>query len=88
MSDKNHRVLSVRKGRVQCTPDVEATLDHCRFCAHSVAFTVRGRQVRSPARAYCTFSRSTEDVDLATVEAVTCDDATGEGYRSIMNIIS
>jgi hypothetical protein len=28
------------------------------------------------------------DVDLSTVEEVECDDLDGEGYRSIMNIIS
>jgi hypothetical protein len=29
-----------------------------------------------------------KDVDLSTVEEVECDDLDGEGYRSIMNIIS
>jgi hypothetical protein len=81
------RDLAVLKGRVQCLPDKKTDLDHCRFCAHSVRFRVQGVEVPSPARAYCSMQKKGEDVDLTRVEAVLCDDLSGEGFRSIMNII-
>nr|WP_319540199.1 hypothetical protein [uncultured Methanospirillum sp.] len=81
------RDLPVVKGYVDCLPVKREDLDHCRFCAHSVRFRVAGREVPSPARAYCTLQRKTEEVDLAKVEAVICDDLSSEGFRSIMNII-
>ncbi len=81
------RTLLVEGGRVSCLPGKKEDLDHCRFCAHSVRFRVNGKEVPSPARAFCTLSRSSEEVDLSRVEAVICDDAGTEGFRSIMNII-
>ncbi len=81
------RTLEVEKGHVSCLPAKKEDLDHCRFCAHSVRFRVNGKEVPSPARAYCTMQRSTGEIDLQKVEAVICDDMTGEGFRSIMNII-
>ncbi|HVP24505.1 MAG TPA: hypothetical protein VMS81_00805 [Methanomicrobiales archaeon] len=76
------------RGKVECLPGEEVTLDRCRFCAHSTTFCIRGAWIPSPARAYCVTSRAEKDVDLTTVEEVECDDLDGEGYRSIMNIIS
>jgi hypothetical protein len=76
------------KGRVECLPGEGVTLDRCRFCAHSTSFRIRGVWITSPARAYCLRSRAEKDVDLSTVEEVECDDLGGEGYLSIMNIIS
>jgi len=73
---------------VACTEDRQATIGQCRFCVHSTHFIVQGRMLPSPARAYCTLQRAVTQIDLNTVEAVVCDDAAGEGYRSIMNIIS
>jgi len=64
------------------------TLDRCRFCVHSMAFRVKDAWITSPARAYCLRSRAEKDVDLSAVEEVECDDLGGEGYRSIMSIIS
>jgi len=81
------RDLPVVKGYVDCLPAKKEDLDHCRFCAHSVRFRVSGREIPSPARAYCTLQRKTEEVDLTKVEAVICDDLSSEGFRSIMNII-
>jgi hypothetical protein len=81
------RTLPVEKGRVDCLPLKKEDLDHCRFCAHSVMFRVDGKDLPSPARAYCTLQRHTEEVDLTKVEAVMCDDLSSEGFRSIMNII-
>lgn len=49
---------------------------------------VKGRWVGSPARAYCRVQRSTEAVDLDEVAMVRCDDGAGEGFRSIMSVIS
>jgi hypothetical protein len=49
---------------------------------------VEGRELPSPARAYCSRCRDIPDVDMAKVEAVVCDDLSGEGFRSITNIIS
>jgi hypothetical protein len=85
---RNRRTLRVKQGRVECLPDEEVPLDRCRFCAHSTSFRVRGIWTTSPARAYCLRSRAGKDVDLSTVEEVECDDLDGEGYRSIMNILS
>ena len=81
------RTLEVEKGHVSCLPGKKEDLDHCRFCAHSVRFRVKGKEVPSPARAFCTLTRNAGEVDLGQVEAVLCDDCTGEGFRSIMNII-
>ena len=85
---KNRRRLRVTKGEVECLPGEKVTLDRCRFCAHSTQFCVNGGWITSPARAYCVVSKAEKDVDLSTVEEVECDDLDGEGYRSIMNIIS
>ena len=73
---------------MRCLPGEPVTLDRCRFCAHSTAFCIGGVWITSPARAYCVRSEAGKDVDLSTVEEVECDDSDGEGYRSIMNIIS
>lgn len=81
------RTLTVDKGRVNCLSEKTEDLDHCRFCAHSVRFRVEGREIPSPARAFCSLQRGCEEVDLTKVEAVVCDDLSGEGFRSIMNII-
>jgi len=81
------RELPVQDSRVQCTENEKVTLDRCRFCVHSRAFRVRGVWVPSPARAYCMRERATDEVDLQRVSVVRCDDRSGEGYRSMMNII-
>jgi hypothetical protein len=88
MSSARLRELPVEGGRVQCTPGRHEEVMKCRFCAHSTHFMVKGRWVGSPARAYCRLQRSTEEVDLHDVAMVRCDDATGEGFRSIMSLIS
>jgi hypothetical protein len=85
---KDRRTLPVGKGKVMCLPGEPVTLDRCRFCVHSTAFRIGGAWITSPARAYCLRSKAEKDVDLATVEEVECDDLDGEGYRSIMSIIS
>ena len=82
------RLLSVNKGKVQCTATHERELDHCRFCAHSVAFEEDGIWKPSPARACCLASRATEAVELDKVTGVKCDDVSGEGYRSFLSVIS
>lgn len=88
MTEAEQRVLRVEKGTVECQPGVRIGLDRCRFCASSRAFCEGGAWKRSPALAYCMASRVTEEVDLAKVQAVRCADRTGEGFRSIMSIIS
>ena len=85
---RDRRTLRVEKGKVACLPGEPVTLDRCRFCVHSTKFRIRGAWITSPARAYCLRSRAEKDVDLSTVEEVECDDPEGEGYRSIMSIIS
>ena len=85
---KGRRRLRVEKGKVECLPGEPVTLDRCRFCTHSTAFCIRGQWITSPARAYCLRSRAEKDVDLSKVEEVECDDLDGEGYHSILNIIS
>ena len=87
MSSRHLRTLEVTKGLVACLPYKKEDLDHCRFCAHSVRFLVNGREVPSPARAFCSLQKNTSEVDLTKVEAVLCDDLSNEGFRSIMNII-
>lgn len=88
MSEKVLRTLSVEKGLVLCLPHKKESIEKCRFCVHSVSFMEKGRWIKSPARAFCTACRSTEEVYLPDVESVLCDDKKGEGYRSMMNIIS
>lgn len=88
MTETEQRELPVEKGTVECRPGERVGLDHCRFCASSRAFCERGSWKRSPALAYCMACRVTEEVDLAKVEVVRCADRTGEGFRSIMSIIS
>jgi len=88
MTETEQRELAVEKGTVECRPGVRVGLDRCRFCASSRAFRERGTWKQSPALAYCMACRVTENVDLAKVEAVRCADRSGEGFRSIMSIIS
>ncbi|HMK15492.1 MAG TPA: hypothetical protein VK450_01090 [Methanomicrobiales archaeon] len=85
---KGRRTLPVENGRVMCLPGEPVTLDRCRFCVHSTAFRIRGAWITSPARAYCLRNKAEKEVDLTAVEEVECDDTDGEGYRSIMSIIS
>jgi hypothetical protein len=87
MSEEELRVLPVKEGKVQCLPEKEETIEHCRFCVYSRYFRVGGRYIKSPALAYCLRHKATEEVDLKQVEAVKCADLKGEGYRSMMNII-
>ncbi len=82
------RRLLVARGRVQCTPHAAVPVDRCGFCVHSARVVVKGREVPSPARAYCSRCRDTSPVDMAKVEEIVCDDLSGEGFRSIANIIS
>ncbi|MBP2132843.1 hypothetical protein J2128_000764 [Methanomicrobium sp. W14] len=88
MTEKKLRTLPVEKQSVQCLPSKSEDIEKCRFCVHSVYFIENGKEIKSPARAYCTMSRSTESVNLKKVEEVVCDDDRKEGFRSIMNIIS
>lgn len=87
MTEQTMRELPVQDRRVQCTDTEKVTLDRCRFCVHSRAFLEKNAWVTSPARAYCMRERATNEVDLTRVTAVRCDDQSGEGYRSMMNII-
>ena len=75
-------------GFVQCTPKRREAVEKCRFCVHSTHFFVDGKWLPSPARAYCMSTRASEPVDLSRAGRVRCDDAAGEGFRSIMSIIS
>ena len=88
MTEKYKRTLSVAGGSVECLAGKMESIEKCRFCVHSAYFIVNKKMIKSPARAFCTFVRSGEDVSLSDVEAVVCDDEKFEGYRSIMNIIS
>jgi hypothetical protein len=81
-------IKKIQKGVVECRPGEVISVDHCRFCVHSRAFVVNGKEVPSPARIYCLAQKpSKEEVDFSLVESVVCDDRKGEGYRSMMNII-
>ncbi len=88
MSDRGLRRLPVIGGRVQCMPDKAVPVDRCGLCVHSSLVVIGGRELTSPARAYCSRYRVTPGVDMAKAEAVVCDDARGEGFRSITSIIS
>ncbi|MBR1368669.1 hypothetical protein RJ53_03765 [Methanocalculus chunghsingensis] len=88
MHDLHVRVLVVENGLVACLPEKSVTLDRCRFCVHSTHFETGGKKVVSPARAYCSRSEASDEVDLRSVTRVWCDDTQGEGFRSIMSIIS
>ncbi len=82
------RRLPVVRGRVRCTEQKSVPVEQCRLCVHSSRVVVRGKELPSPARAYCSRCRDAPDIDMAKVEAVLCDDTGGEGFRSIANIIS
>jgi len=82
------RRLLVARGRVQCTPHATVPVDRCGFCVHSARVVVRGREMPSPARAYCSRCRDARPIDMAKVEEIVCDDLSGEGFRNIANIIS
>ncbi|MDN7011551.1 hypothetical protein FGW20_00550 [Methanoculleus sp. FWC-SCC3] len=82
------RRLAVVQGRVQCTEKESVSIDRCRFCVHSASVVVKGAELPSPARAYCSRCRDAPNIDMAKVEAVLCDDKQEEGFRSIANIIS
>lgn len=88
MSEDTYRVLTVQKGAVPCQPDRDEDLDHCRFCVFSRYFQVKGEWIKSPALAFCAVHRATDKVDFTRVEAVKCADRRGEGFRSILNVIS
>ena len=64
------RRLLVARGRVQCTPHATVPVDRCGFCVHSARVVVKGREVPSPARAYCSRCRDTSPVDMAKVEEI------------------
>lgn len=82
------RTLQVTGRQVQCLAHKVEEIEKCRFCVHSVRFITPGGEVPSPARAFCTMSRYSGEVHLHEVTAVVCDDTRGEGYRSMLNIIS
>jgi hypothetical protein len=82
------RYLPVVRGRVQCTQKEVTSIDLCRLCVHSARVVVKGRELPSPARAYCSRCRDIPNIDMTKVEVVVCDDLSGEGFRSITNIIS
>lgn len=87
MINKVHRDLPVTGGVVECGSGKKEMIDKCRFCVHSKEFLTPEGWVPSPARAYCTYSRATNPVDLKKVTVVRCDDYRREGFRSIMNVI-
>ncbi|MDD4568218.1 hypothetical protein L21_0331 [Methanoculleus chikugoensis] len=82
------RRLTVVRGRVRCTEKESVPVDQCRLCVHSARVVVKGIELPSPARAYCSRCRDAPDIAMAKIEAVLCDDLSGEGFRSIANIIS
>lgn len=88
MDDKKSRILEAGGGEVQCLSNRREPLEKCRLCVHSVKFREAGVWKPSPARAYCVLSRNCGKVNMKAVNAVECNDTAGEGYRSIMNIIS
>ena len=88
MNDPGPRHLAVVRGRVQCTPNEAVPVDRCRLCVHSARVVAGGRELPSPARAYCSRCRDIPDIDMTKVEEVICDDTRGEGFRSITSIIS
>ena len=88
MNEKKYRLLKTVGGTVQCLPGKKEEIVRCRFCIHSKQFLQEGRWVPSPARAFCLAARTTNDVDLSLVTAVCCNDVNGEGFSSILNVIS
>ena len=78
----------ITEGSVQCTSQKREAVEKCRFCVHSTHFYVDGKWLPSPARAYCMCTRACEPVNLSRARKVRCDDAAGEGFRSILSIIS
>ena len=88
MTEDEYRIILVIKGRVQCLTDKKEPVENCGFCVHSREFRVKDRFITSPALAYCTKCRVTENVDFTKAEAVKCADRQGGGFHSITNIIS
>ncbi|WAI00734.1 hypothetical protein [Methanogenium organophilum] len=88
MNEKEYRLLKTVDGTVQCLPGKKEEIVRCRFCIHSKQFLQGRRWVPSPARAFCLASRTTTNVDLSCVTAVCCNDMRGEGFSSVLNVIS
>ena len=88
MTEKTYRVLKTVGGMVQCLPGKKEEIVRCRFCVHSKQFLQNGRWAPSPARAFCLASRASTEVDLRQVSAVCCNDLRGEGFSSVLNVIS
>lgn len=88
MTDMPYRILPATGGMVQCLPKTKEEIIRCRFCIHSKQFKQDGKWVPSPARAFCLASRATTTVDVKRVSAVCCNDMVGEGFSSMMNVIS
>jgi hypothetical protein len=88
MTDDEHRILPVIKGKVQCLQEKREPVENCSFCIHCREFKVGERFIKSPSLAYCTKCRITERVDLTKAVEVKCADRQGGGFHSITNIIS
>ena len=88
MNDKKSRILEVEGRKVRCLPEKREPVEKCMFCVHSKKILESGVWKVSPARAYCVLNRSDDKVDMEKADAIECDDIKGEGYRSILNVIS
>lgn len=86
--EKKTRILQIENGEVRCLPEKMESVEKCRFCVHSKKFRESGTWKVSPARAYCVLSRKSDKVNFEKADSVECDDLRGEGFRSIMNVIS
>ncbi len=88
MADKEYRILKVEGGAVDCLPSVREPVEKCRFCVFSRYFKIKGTDYPSPALAFCVLHRQdSREIDLKQVDAVTCADRKGEGFRSMLNVI-
>ncbi|MBN1431688.1 MAG: hypothetical protein JW931_02840 [Methanomicrobiaceae archaeon] len=88
MNDNKSRILEVEVGKVLCLPKKREPVEKCIFCVHSKKIHEAGVWKISPARAYCVLNRSDDKVNIEKADAIECDDIKGEGYRSILNVIS
>lgn len=84
----DYRIIPVKKGKVECLVDKNEDLERCRFCVFSRFFRIKGEDIKAPALAFCPRHGNADCVDLSKVESVICGDRKGEGFMSILNVIS
>ncbi len=87
-NDDEYRIIPVKNGKVECLIEKIEPIERCRFCVFSRFFRIKGEDVKAPALAFCPRHGDADCIDLSMVESVICGDRKGEGFMSVLNVIS